>query len=101
MSLPEQAGKVVTSTVDAFKAQPGLLFLTLVNIAFLVFVYFVGTLVLDAYTEQQKQIHERYRQAIHTVDRCISTALDRLADSYPNRAHIPSTDQMRGETINP
>jgi hypothetical protein len=47
-----------------------------VNGAFLVFTYFVGVLVLDAYRNQQEQIHERYVAAIKVVDRCIDEAFD-------------------------
>jgi hypothetical protein len=75
MSITEETGKVITSTVETFRAQPALLFLTLVNIAFLIFTYMLGNLVLDAYSEQQRQIHSRYEQALITIDRCIATAL--------------------------
>jgi hypothetical protein len=93
MTVPEHVGKVATSAIDAFRAQPGLLFLTIVNVAFLAFVYFIGTLVLVAYDEQQRQIHERYSQALRVVDRCINVALDHVP---PRRPHTPSTDEMRG-----
>jgi uncharacterized BrkB/YihY/UPF0761 family membrane protein len=76
MTIPEQAGKVATSAIDAFKAQPGLLFLTLVNVAFLIFTYMLGQIVLTAYEEQQNQIHERYIAAIRVIDRCINEAFD-------------------------
>ena len=93
MSIPEQAGKVATSAVEAFRQQPGLLFLTIVNLAFLVFVYMVGTEVKEAYDRQQEMINERYALALKTVDRCIEVAFR----AFPPTPHITSTDEMRGE----
>lgn len=76
-SISEEAGKVATSTVEALKGQPGLLYLTLVNMSFLVFVYFVGTLALAAYNHQQDQIHERYSVALSLINRCMDAGLQR------------------------
>jgi hypothetical protein len=72
MGVTEEAGKVAASAIESFRSTPGLLYLTLVNVAFLLFVYFIGTLVLAAYREQQQQIHERYQHAIGLVDACLS-----------------------------
>lgn len=76
MGIPEEAGKVATSAVDVFRNNPGLLFLTIVNIAFLAFTYMIGGLVLKAFDEQQAQMHQRYLAAIKVVDRCINEAFD-------------------------
>src|SRR5262245_38041369 len=66
---------VASGAVDALRVQPGLLFLTIVNICFLVFVYFIGTLVLDAYNKDQERIAQRYELALKTVDRCVDVGL--------------------------
>jgi hypothetical protein len=84
MSIPEETGKIATSAIEAFRASPGLLFLTIVNIAFLVFVYFVGTLVLKAYQDEQAAIHERYALALKTVDRCVDAGLAQLQTGRPH-----------------
>jgi hypothetical protein len=42
MSIPEEAGKVATSTIDALRGNPGLLVLLLLQIATLTAVYFIG-----------------------------------------------------------
>jgi hypothetical protein len=78
MGAIEESGKVATSTVEAMRSQPGLLFLTIVNIAFLVFTYFTGQLVKQAYDEQQRQTNERYQMALKTVDRCIEVAFSSM-----------------------
>lgn len=83
-NIPEEAGKVATSAVEAFKAQPALLFLTLVNIAFLIFTYFVGTLVLGAYRVDQDRVNERYVLALKTVDRCLAVGLGKIGEHEPN-----------------
>lgn len=89
--ISEEAGQTARSVVDTFKAQPGLLFLTLVNLSFLGFVYGGGLLVLDAYNKQQEQMHQRYNHTIELVDRCIIAAFnsmpatDRAILSVPDR----------------
>jgi len=75
----EQAGKVASGTVEAMRTQPGLLFLTIVNLAFLVFTYFGGVIIKEAYDEQQRQINERYKMALTTVDRCIEIAFESMS----------------------
>lgn len=77
-NIVQGATSVASGVTEAFRQQPGLLFLTIVNLAFLVFVYFLGTLVLNAYQEEQKQIHERYQLAITTVNRCVEVGLRNL-----------------------
>jgi len=42
MSIPEQAGKVAGSTIDALKGSPGLLVLVLLQAATLGVLYFVN-----------------------------------------------------------
>lgn len=88
MTIPEEAGKVATSAIDAFKAQPGLLFLTLVNIAFLIFTYMLGNLVLEAYNKQTEQMHARYVHTIAVVDRCINAALGDISE----RLQLPDVE---------
>ena len=97
MSIPEQAGKVATSTVETFRSQPALLFLTIINLAFLVCAYFIGQLVLRAYNEQQDQMHERYTQALVTLDRCIDAAFQ--AKGITTSPRVPSTEELRGERL--
>lgn len=83
MTIQEEAGKVATSAIDAFKAQPGLLFLTIINIAFLVFVYFMGTLVLAGYLDEQKAVRDRYTIALRMLDRCFSAGLENIEHAEP------------------
>lgn len=78
--MVQGATEVATDVTKTFRQQPGLLFLTIVNLAFLVFVYFLGGLVLNAYQEEQKQIHDRYALAIMTVNRCVDVGLRNLED---------------------
>ena len=108
-SAVAEVGKVANTAVDAMRAQPGLLFLTIVNVAFLVFTYFIGTLALDAYNQQQDQMNERYQMALKTVNRCIDTAFSDMEmraernreklrmQREEQRQRLQSTDQMRGE----
>lgn len=79
MPYSEEAGKVASQAIDSFKASPGLLFLTLVNVGFLIFCYFLGGLVLNAYNVQQEQIHQRYQHTLDLVDRCTMAVLQRYA----------------------
>jgi hypothetical protein len=60
--------------VDSLRATPGLLFLTLLNISFLIFTYFLGSLVLQAYNRQQDAVNDRFKVVLATVDRCVDTA---------------------------
>lgn len=75
-SISEEAGKVAASAIDVFRSQPGLLFLTLVNIAFLGFVYLIAGVAIDAYNRQQEQMNDRYTRTIGLVDRCITAAFN-------------------------
>lgn len=99
MSIPEQAGKVATSTVEAFRSQPGLLFLTLVNLGFLIFTYFTGALVKAAYDEQQEQINERYKMALTTVDRCIEIAFSSMSATAKTAVEQPTYQLPPGTTL--
>jgi hypothetical protein len=98
MSIQEETGKVATSAIETFRASPGLLFLTIVNIAFLTFTYFVGTLVLKAYQEDQTRVNERYTLALKTVDRCIDAGLAQLENAKRAQERI---DAAHGEEGRP
>lgn len=84
MSLAAEGSKVATSVVDVFKTQPALLFLTLVNMAFLVFVYFGANIVKEVYLKQQEQIDGRYAHMITVVDRCMARIDHDMLSSRPD-----------------
>ena len=55
----------------------------------LVFVYFVGTLVLSAYHEEQENMDERYKYALQTVDRCVAAGLSDIEHRTPHEMGGP------------
>ena len=61
MSIPEQAGKVATSTVDALKGNPGLLVLVLLQIITLGVLYFVT----------DKQNERRAAREMYLLQHCL------------------------------
>lgn len=94
--LTDEAGQTARTVVEAMKAQPGLLYLSIVNLAFLVFVYFVGTLVLSAFDEIMRQTHERYTHTIELVDRCFIERIGGNLDTGPSQRYSPSPREMHG-----
>ena len=61
MTLPEQAGKVATTTIDALKGNPGLLVLVLLQ---------VTTMVMLLYVNEQNNQRRQARELM-LLDRCL------------------------------
>ena len=57
MSLPEQAGKVATSTIDALRSTPMIFAMILLNISFLGFcAYLLGSVSANSAERNKSQI---------------------------------------------
>lgn len=61
MTIPEQAGKVASSTVDALKGSPGLLALIVLQLITLGVLYFVN----------DRQNERRQQRELAIIDRCL------------------------------
>lgn len=59
MSIPEEAGKVAGSAIDALKGSPGLLVLVLLQAAIMGMLYFVAEHNADRWQERQLLLIER------------------------------------------
>lgn len=60
MSIPEQASKVATGTIDALRGNPGLLVLVLLQITTLLVLYFVN----------DRQNERRAAREMAMIERC-------------------------------
>ncbi len=95
-NLIQGATTVAGSVTDAFRAQPGLLFLTIVNMAFLVFTYFLALMARDAMSQQMTQMHERYSGAIRTINTCVEFAFAQHDEIVRQRGEKPPADPLSG-----
>jgi hypothetical protein len=70
MTMPEQASKVATSTIDALKGNPGLLVLVLMQIITLGVLFFVT----------DKQNTRRAEREMYLLQHCLPTRTDFLTE---------------------
>lgn len=63
MSIPEQAGKVATSAVEALKGSPGLLSVILLQLITLGVLFFIS----------QRNAEHRQQREMFMLERCITT----------------------------
>lgn len=70
MSIPDQAGKVANSAIDALKGNPGLLVLVFLQIITLGVLYFVT----------DKQNERRAAREMYLLQHCLPTRTDFLTE---------------------
>jgi hypothetical protein len=69
--VSEEAGKVASGIVDALKAQPAVLALTIGNIALLIFVFYALHGAAEFRELLLKQQHEYQREVAQMLAKCV------------------------------
>ena len=73
MTIPDQVGKVATSTVDALKSNPGLLVLVMLQLATLAMIYVVN----------DRNNARRQERELILLDRCLDRTDAILKEDQP------------------
>jgi hypothetical protein len=69
--ITEETGKVATGIIDALKAQPAVLALTLGNLAMLVFIFYALHAAANFRDALIKQQFDYQREVVQLISKCV------------------------------
>jgi hypothetical protein len=96
MGVTEEAGKALSSTVEAMKSSPLAIALLFVNIGFLIFVGYVLHVIGTISIDRSKTQNELVMQLVSALAECKATAKALNLDDLLLGIQVGSNDIMRG-----